>query len=113
MSDTESEITNSPVYPFGITRIEYAQRQEVLKALIETNFNQAKAAIDLGISRPTIRAWIEQYHITRNEVEEARSMWNIKGSEAGSVTWKTYPTMTPRDMFVQPTQPVSRSVLAY
>ena len=76
-------------YPFGLSRIEYAQRREVLCALIETDGNQSAAALSLGISRPTMRAWMRRWHIA-DEWAEVRLALGVTGSEAGSVDWRLY-----------------------
>lgn len=79
------------VHAWGLTRIELAQRKELLICLIETDGNKSACARELGVSRPTVREWIEKYHIHEGEWKYAREFWGIVTKEFGHYAWHTYP----------------------
>lgn len=78
---------------YKMDRFDRTKRRELLCVMIETDGNQAACARELGISRPTVRAWIRNFHIQDWEWQLARQHWNIQTTEPGAITWWIYPVM--------------------
>lgn len=61
-------IARRPAEASFITPLEDAQRQQILKTLQETNWNQTKTAEILGIDRKTLRTKIRRWGLTQESV---------------------------------------------